>query len=83
MEDIFKEMPPDKRQEFKIAGERTAREINNLLDQAKIKIKKIIGLIRRWLELIPGINKFFLEQEAKIKTDEIMKIKHKTGSPHN
>jgi len=28
-----------------------------------------------WLKLIPGVNKFFLEQEAKIKTDEVLKLK--------
>ena len=73
--DIYVDMPLDKQKEFKIAGEQTAREINILLDKAKIKVKKIIDLIKKWLILIPGINKFFLEQEAKIKADGIMNIK--------
>ncbi len=75
LEHIYLSMLPEKRKEFKIAGEQTAREINKLLEKAKVKIKKIIGLIRKWLLMIPGVNKFFLEQEAKIKADEIMKIK--------
>jgi len=29
------------------------------------------------LKLIPGVNKFFLEQEVKIKTDKILKTKNK------
>ncbi len=74
--DLYVKMPADKQQEFKLAGEQTARKINSLLDQAKIKIKEIIDLIRKWLLIIPGVNKFFLEQEAKIKADEIMRIKN-------
>jgi hypothetical protein len=35
-------------------------------------VKKILALIRDWLKLIPGVNRFFLEQEAKIKTDKIL-----------
>jgi len=75
MEEIYLNMPPDKQKEFKTAGEEAAREINGLLDKTKLKVKKIIGIIRKWLSIIPGVNKFFLEQESKIKADEIMKIK--------
>jgi hypothetical protein len=62
-------------QEFKKSGEETVKKINNLLDKTKIKAGKIIDLIRAWLRLIPGINRFFLEQEAKIKADKIIKVK--------
>lgn len=75
LEDIYLNMSSEKQKEFKIAGEKTTEEINNLLDKAKIKIRKIISLIKEWLSIIPGINKFFLEQEAKIKADAIIKIK--------
>jgi len=74
LEDIYINMPQEKRSEFKRAGEETARKINKLLEQTRVKARKIVNLIKRWLSLIPGINKFFLEQEAKIKTDKIMKL---------
>lgn len=77
LEDVYLNMPPIKQREFKIAGEQTARAINALLNQAKTGLKKIIDLIKKWLLIIPGVNKFFLEQEAKIKADEILKIKNK------
>ena len=77
LEDIYKNMSIEKRGEFKRAGEETADKINKLLEKTKVKAKKIINLIKKWLSLIPGVNKFFLEQEAKIKTDEIMKLKMK------
>lgn len=73
--DRYLNMPPEKQREFRNAGEKTAKEINSLLDKAKIKIGKIISLIKKWLFIIPGVNKFFLEQEAKIKADKIIKIK--------
>jgi hypothetical protein len=75
LDDVFMSMTPAKRQEFKVEGEETARKINTMLDEAKIKIKKIIGLIRKWLNMVPGVNRFFLEQEVKIKTDEILRLK--------
>lgn len=75
LEDIYLSMPPGKQREFKVAGERTAVEINKILDKAKVKVKNIIKLIRQWLSIIPGISRYFLEQETKIKTDEIMKLK--------
>jgi hypothetical protein len=76
MGDIYLNMSPAKQQEFKREGEKTAREINSLLQKTKVTIKKIISLIKKWLSIIPRVNKFFLEQESKIKADEIMKLKH-------
>lgn len=77
MAEIYMNLSQEKKIEFKIKGEETAREINNLLQKTKVKIGDIIRLIKNWLAIIPGVNKFFLEQEAKIKADEIMKMKNK------
>lgn len=77
LEETFLAMAPDKQKVFKKEGEETVKKINTLLDATKINFNKIALLIRRWLRLIPGINRFFLDQEAKIKTDKILKIKNK------
>ncbi|MDD5290803.1 MAG: hypothetical protein PHZ04_01680 [Patescibacteria group bacterium] len=77
MEEIYLNLPANKQAEFKAKGEETVREINGLLGKAKVKVEKIISLIKKWLSVIPGVNKFFLEQEAKIKADEIMKLKER------
>ncbi len=74
---VYFNLPEDKREEFRYKGEQTAQEIGTLLDSTKIKVKKIIGLIKTWLLLIPGVNKFFLEQEAKLKADRIIKLNEK------
>lgn len=75
LDELYLSMSPEKRRQFRVAGEETAREIGGLLGRTKAEARKIIELIKKWLSLIPGINKFFLEQEAKIKADEIMKMK--------
>jgi hypothetical protein len=74
---VFLKMNEAQQKEFKKTGEETVVKINSLLQETKVKINKIVDLIRRWLKLIPGVNKFFLEQEVKIKADKIMKIKNK------
>lgn len=73
--DVFLGMSPEKQAEFKRAGEETASKIRAMLEGAKVNAKKVFSLIREWLKLIPGVNRFFLEQEAKIRTDKILKLK--------
>jgi hypothetical protein len=75
LKDNYLKMTSERQREFKRVGEETAVKINNLFDKTKVKVKIIINLIKNWLSLIPGINMYFIEQEAKIKSDEIMKIK--------
>jgi len=77
LSETFLAMPPAKQKIFKEEGEATAKKINVLLDATKVNMGKIIDLIKRWLKLIAGINRFFLDQEAKIKADKIIKIKNK------
>jgi hypothetical protein len=80
LREIYLNLTPEKQQAFKLVGEETARKINQLLAKTKVKIGAIIKLIKKWLSLIPGVNKYFLEQEAKIKADEIMNIKDKNSN---
>ena len=75
MTDTFLKLSPDRQKLFKEKGEEIAGLIKQMIESAKVNTKKIFDLIRKWLKLIPGINQFFLEQEAKIKTDKILNIK--------
>ncbi len=74
LKDLYVSMPPERQIVFRQKGEETLSKIRVLLTQTKINTKKIFGLIREWLKLIPGVNRFFLEQEAKIKTDKILLV---------
>jgi hypothetical protein len=76
LEDAYKGMDPALQQHFKQTGEDTANAISKLLQQSKIQVKKIVTLLLRWLRLIPQVNPYYLEQQAKIKADAIVALKH-------
>jgi len=73
LDDLYSKLPENKKNEFKSKGEQTANQIATLFNQVKYKVSEILELIKNWLKIIPGVSKFFLEQEAKIKTDKIIK----------
>jgi len=75
LHEIFLSLDKKKQVEFKQKGDETVIKINNILDKTKVRVDKIIDLIKKWLKIIPGINQFFLEQEAKIKADKIVNLK--------
>ena len=72
--DIFVALPPAEQQKFKVAGEQAAREVSGLLAQVKVKVEAVIAVLRRWLGTLPGVNKFFVEQEAKIKAEKLVRL---------
>ncbi len=77
--DAYREMTTVQQQEFKIKGEETAWKIRELFKKTHLKIKEVFKLLVEWLRLLPGVNKFFIEQEAKIKADKILAVKrHQT-----
>jgi len=81
LEDIYFQMPAEKQAAFKEVGEVTASKIAVLLGTVKVQVKKILSLIIEWLRIIPHVNKYFLEQEAKIKTDKLLDLKEQGEIP--
>ena len=77
LNDSYQRLSPVAKQEFKLKGEQTASQIRELLKSTHVKVKKVLRLILDWLRMLPGVNHFFLEQEAKIKTDKIIALKNK------
>lgn len=75
LKDIYSQMDEIQQRAFKQEGEKVASRIEILLKNARDKSKEILRLILGWLKIIPGVNKFFLEKEAKIKADRIMALK--------
>ncbi len=69
--DMYKNLPPEKKEAFKQEGEKTASLIRQMIDKGKFHGRKALSLIIRWLKMIPGVNQFFLEQESKIKADKL------------
>lgn len=74
LKELYVAMSPEKQAEFREKGEEARSKIRELVSSAKVNAKKVFALIRGWLKIIPGVNRFFLEQEAKIKTDKILFI---------
>ena len=72
--DTYKQMPPELRKKFRAEGERVGRELAGMVASLKVKVGQALKLITGWLKMIPGVNRFFLEQEAKIKTDRILAL---------
>ena len=75
MTDVFLKMSSEKQIVFKEKGEEIASKIRQMIHATKVNAKKMFDMICEWLKLIPGVNRFFLEQEAKIKTDKILNLK--------
>lgn len=71
--EMYLALPDDVKLEFRKKGEEIVSIIKIMIESGKVKAKKILGLLRDWLRLIPGVNIFFLEQEAKIKMDKVLK----------
>lgn len=74
LRDLYLAMTPTERQIFKKKGEETAKEITSLMEKTKINLNKIIKLLFGWLRLLPGVNNYFIEQEAKLKADQLFKL---------
>ena len=72
---LYSELNQQDQAKFKILGETTAKKITTLLQQTKFKISEILALIKQWLLSITGINRYFVEQEAKIKAEKILKLR--------
>ena len=68
----FTTMNPEQQLKFKTAGERVTASIRQIIKSGVVHIKKIRALISEWLRMIPGVNRFFLEKESKIKAEKIL-----------
>ena len=74
LDSFYATLTPQAKVLFKQKGEMAASEIPTMVRSLKLNLKRALQLIRDWLLTIPGVNKFFLEQEAKIKIDELKQI---------
>lgn len=70
----YRQMPPDLRTKFKQEGERVAKAVRDGMATGKLTARKVVEIITEWLKMIPGVNKWFLRQEAKIKTDALLRL---------
>src|SRR3989344_7811193 len=74
LDSLYASLSQADKQRFRAAGEGVARQIIALVDQGKASLTRVRKLIIKWLRLLPGVNRFFLEQEAKIKADRVLAL---------
>ncbi|OIO52237.1 hypothetical protein COY93_04395 [Candidatus Uhrbacteria bacterium CG_4_10_14_0_8_um_filter_58_22] len=72
--DAYRAMTPDLRLKFKMEGERIAQVVREGIATGRVVAHNILTMIVEWLGMIPGVNRWFLIQEAKIKTDALIKL---------
>ncbi|MBU4421722.1 hypothetical protein L6259_00095 [Candidatus Parcubacteria bacterium] len=70
--ELYKQMSSLRRQIFRKRGEDIAIKIKIIMQKTCVKAADIFELIKNWLKMIPHLSSYFLEQEAKIKTDKIL-----------
>ena len=74
LDEALATMPDDAKQRFLQKGKEIGVLIADMVRQYKVEVKQVLRLLKEWLTTIPGVNKFFLEQDAKIKTDRILEL---------
>ena len=75
LQDVYQNLDPQAKQRFRQKGEEAATMIKQMTYSVKFTFKWLVGVITSWLSTIPKVNKFFLEQEAKIKADRLINWK--------
>ena len=81
--EFYTSLPEDARPLFKKKGEEVSLEIAEMVRTFRFRVGRAFELITDWLKTIPGVNRFFLEQEAKIKTDRLVQlVQTRRGDDH-
>lgn len=79
LDETYKDLPEELKDEFREQGIITVSNLEKIMNEVQVTVKKVFDLIRKWLHLIPKANQYFLEQESKIKTDKIIQLAKQTG----
>lgn len=77
LDTAYATMTPPQQEKFRKKGEEVAQAIEDMALKFKLTARRVLKLITDWLRMIPGVNKYFLEQEAKLKTDDIIALHRK------
>ena len=74
LEEAIVTMPEEAKQRFLQKGKEIGTIVADMVRRYKVEVKRVLSLLKEWLTTIPGVNRFFLEKEAKIKTDRILEL---------
>jgi len=72
LKELFLSLDKSKQQQFKQKGEEIVAWLRVQVATNKLVERQLLDQIHTWLKIVPDVNRFFLEQIAKIKTDKIL-----------
>lgn len=75
---IYAGLPPAVQGRFRDEGSALAAWIETAITTGKLILKEVHRRIVAWLRIIPRVNHWYLQQEAKVKTDAILAIRART-----
>lgn len=73
--DLYKQLPQEQKTLVTQEGRVATNRIMDLLRETRVRLKELVSVLRQWLQRIPGLNRFFVEQEARIKATKILTLK--------
>ncbi|MDO8425142.1 MAG: hypothetical protein Q7T01_01350 [bacterium] len=74
---LYMGLDPQVQQAFRGAASRLAERLEAMFVRGPVDVREAHGDIVRWLHVIPRLNRWFLTQEAKVKTDAILALARK------
>ncbi len=77
LEGVYLSLDAKEQAEFRRKGEEATSKIEELVVNFKAKARDVLKLVKDWLLVIPKVNKHFLEQESKLRTDKVMMLAKK------
>lgn len=72
--DYIPDMPEEARERFLKKGGEVAAQVSTMVHTLNVQVNLVVTLIKEWLLTIPGVNRYYIEQESKIKTDQIVEL---------
>lgn len=75
---IYAGLPPAVQGRFRDEGSKLAVWIETAITAGKLILKELHHRIVAWLRIIPRVNHWYLQQEAKVKTDAILALRART-----
>ncbi|MBI5466667.1 MAG: hypothetical protein HY975_00415 [Candidatus Kerfeldbacteria bacterium] len=76
LEKTFRSLPAAEQSRFKTVGEQAAVRLTSEVKHRTPRLERLIMIVQSWLRLIPNLNPYYLEQEAKIKVEKILMMTH-------
>lgn len=67
-------LPDAAKERFTAKGKEIAMQLTKSIYAGVPQSRMVVDLVKAWLLTLPSVNKYFLEQEAKIRTDAIITL---------